>query len=82
METLNMILANKSGLGLQEPVPSANKKYLSFLRMRSELIGAVMGVSKFLTTNHLMALREESRDRQKRRDDANDSKLKGLVKDL
>ena len=41
-----------------------------------------MVVSKFSTDFRLLELREESHDRQKIQDDANDAKLKGLVQDL
>ena len=40
------------------------------------------GGGEFSNADHLLALREESCERQKNRDDANDAKLKGLVGDL
>ena len=55
----------KSILGLQNPVASANAKYLSLIHTSSDLIRYVMGVIKFSTANHLMALREERRDEKK-----------------
>ena len=47
-----------------------------------ELIWAVTGEREFFNTNHLLALREERRDGQKKRDGANDATLNGLVGDL
>ena len=41
-----------------------------------------MGEGKFSNSGHLLALREEIRDRQKNWDGANDAKIKGLVRDL
>ena len=41
-----------------------------------------MGEGVFSNANHLLALREEIRDGQENRDDVNDAKLKGLVRDL
>ena len=76
------MLVNKYGLGLQDPVTSTNKKYLSLIRAISDLIGAVMGAIAFSTANHLLALREEIRDEKKTRDDSNGTKLKELVYDL
>ena len=37
------MLFKKSGLGLQDPVKSANENYLSLLHTTRELIGAVTG---------------------------------------
>ena len=37
---------------------------------------------EFSNTDHLLVLRKERRDGQKERDDANETKLKGLVWDL
>ena len=41
--TLGTIRVKKFGLGLHDPVTSANKKYLSLIRVSSKLIGAVIG---------------------------------------
>ena len=46
------------------------------------MVGAATGASKFSTSDHLLKIREERRDRQKIQDDANNAKLKGIVKDL
>ena len=59
---LSTMLVKKSVLGLQYPVTSANKKYLSSLRAIIELIGTVIGASTFSTANDLLAFREERRD--------------------
>ena len=55
--TLSTIQAKKDGLGLQDPVISENVKYLSLLRSRSELIGAVTGARIFSTSDRLLELR-------------------------
>ena len=61
---------------------SADEKYLSFWRASTELIRAGMGEGELSTANNILSLREEKRDGLKMRDDANNSKLKELVKDL
>ena len=58
------------------------QKYLSSRRASTELISAVMWESKFSTVNHLLALREERRNRIKIRDGDNEAKLGGIVKNL
>ena len=55
----------KSGLGLQGPLTSSNKKYLSLLHDRRDMIGAVTGKISFSTANHHMEIREERHDGQK-----------------
>ena len=77
-----MMPVNKSGLGPQDPVTSASKKYLSLIRTSRKLIEAVTGERSFSTADHLLALREGRRDGQNIEDDTNGSKLKGLVKYL
>ena len=69
------MMVKRSGIGLQDPVMSSNDKYLISLRASSELIGAVTGEIKFSTADHLLALREERRGRQKIQYNANDAKL-------
>ena len=71
-----MMLVNKFGLGLQDPMISANEKYPSFLFASSNLIGAVTEKIAFSTAGHLMEIREERRDGQKIQDDTNKAKLK------
>ena len=73
---------NKSGLGLLNFVTSKNKKYPSLKRVSTELIRYVTGEGAFSNGNHLLEIREERRDRQKKQDDANDYKLKVLVRGL
>ena len=63
--TLSTITANKSGLGLQNPVTSANEKYLSLQCASMELIRYVTGEGEFSNTDQLLALREERRDEKK-----------------
>ena len=72
----------KGGLDLQNPVTLANAKYLSLICAISELIGAVTVARESSTANHLLALREERRDRQKIQDDTTNAKLKGIVEEL
>ena len=43
------------------------------------MIGSVTGEREFSTAGHILVLREERCDRKKIHDDANKSKLKGLV---
>ena len=62
-----MIMANKSSLGLQDPVTSANDKYLGLLYVSRELIGAVTGARSFSTANRLLGIREERCHGQKSR---------------
>ena len=80
--TLSTMMVKTSGLGLQDPVTSANKKYLILMRASSKAIISVMVAREFSTADNLLALREERRDGQKIQDDANVAKLKGLVDDL
>ena len=63
--TLSTMSFSKYVLGLQEPVISANDKYLSLLHARSELIGSVTGERLFSTSYHLLVLREERCDGKK-----------------
>ena len=70
---------NKSGLGLQDPVTSSNKKYPISLHISSKLIGYITGDRSLSTANCLMDLREEKHDRQKIWNDPNKTKLRGLV---
>ena len=79
---LSTMPVKKAGLGLQNPVTSADEKYLSSRRASTELIRAVTGEGEFSTADHFLTLREERRDGQKRRDDANGAKIKELVDDL
>ena len=58
-------MVKKSGLGLQDPVTSFNKKYLILLCASSDLIGALKGERAFSTVNHLLVIREERRDGKK-----------------
>ena len=57
-------------------------KHLSSQRGSAELIRAVTARGSFFNVDHLRTLREERRDRQKYREIANKTKLKGLVRDL
>ena len=75
-------MVKKYGLGLLNPVTPKNKKYLSLHQASAELIQAVMGVGEFYKNNNILALREETCNKQKNQDDTNDTKLKGLVRYL
>ena len=74
--------ANKSGLGLQNLVTSANKKFTSSQRASTELIRALMGESGFSTTYHFHEVKEERIEGRKTRDDIKNSKLERIVKDF
>ena len=59
---------------------SEKEKYLVFHQASTELIKDVTGGGgAFSNADHLLALREERREREKNRDDANNATLKGLV---
>ena len=58
---------------------SEKEKYPSFHQASTELIRDVTGGGAFSNADHLLALREERRERAKHRDDANNTTLKGLV---
>ena len=55
--TLSTMLVNKTGIGIQYPVTSANNKYPIFLRASCELIKAVIVEREFYTADHLLDLR-------------------------
>ena len=55
--TLITMTVKKSGLGLLNPVISANKKYTSFQCAIKKLIQAVMEEGVFSNANHLLDLR-------------------------
>ena len=74
-ETLNSMSVKKPSLGLQDPVASSNKKYLFLIRVISEPIGSEKGDRAFSTSDHLLPLREESRNGQQIWDNANDAKI-------
>ena len=80
--TLSTMIVKKSGLGLLNPVTSAQEKYLSSQWGSVELVRAVMGVGAFSNADHLRTLSEEFRDGNKDQDVAYESKLKVLVSDL
>ena len=78
---LSTFLAKKSGMGLQNPVMSAQEKYTSLLRASGELIGAVKGKPMFSTADHIREVNGGRRDKKKERDTTNDAKLKVVVCD-
>ena len=63
--TLSKMKVNKSGLCLQNPVTSADEKFLILQRADTELIRAIMGERKFSNTHHLQAVKEESSEGKK-----------------
>ena len=56
---LSMMLVKKEGLGLLNPVTSANKNYLSVQRASTEFSRALTGEDSFFNTDHFLVLREE-----------------------
>ena len=74
-----MFPVNKSGLGLQNPVTSAEDKYTSLLLASYELIGAVKVEKEFSTADHLLAFKEERWDGKTDQGVANDVKLRKIV---
>ena len=79
---LRMIPVKKSGLGVLNPVTSAQKKCLSSQRGSAELIQDVTGEGAFSNSNLLQTLVEEIRNRKKDWEAMYETKLKGLVCDL
>ena len=75
---LSTIPVKKAVQGLLNPVELAKEKYLSYQRGSAELIRAVTRGRAFSNTGHLLALRGERCGRQKKQDDANKTKIKGL----
>ena len=55
--TLSTMPVNKSGMGILNPVTSANNKELSLKHASTEFIQAVMGVGIFSNANHLLEFR-------------------------
>ena len=76
---LRKVPVKKPGLGLLNIFVPTKEIYLSFQRRSAELIQGVTGVGAFTNADHILGLGEERRDRQKDWDDANKTKLKGLV---
>ena len=72
----------KSGLGLLNPVTSAQDKYLISQRGSAELVRAVTGGGAFSNADHRRTISEERCDRKKDRDDSYETKIKGLVRYL
>ena len=79
---LSTMSVKKSGLGILNPVTSAQEKYLSYQRGSVELVRAVTGGGAFSNYDHLRTLGEERHDGKKDREAAYETKLKGLVRDL
>ena len=79
---LSTIPVKKYGLGILNPVTSAQENYLSFTQGSKELVRAVTGRGEFSNANHLRTLSEERRDKKKSRGVAYESRLKGLVRNL
>ena len=80
--SLSKIPVKESGLGLLNPVTSAQEKYLSSNRGSVELVQAVTGGGAFSNANNLRTLSEERRDVKKDRDAVYKTNLKGLLRDL
>ena len=77
--SLSTTLVKKAILELLNPVTSAKDKCLSSQQSSAKLIWAVTEGGKFSNADHLLVLREERREGQKNRYDANDAKIKVLV---
>ena len=72
----------KYGLGILNPLTSAQEKYLISQRGSAELVRSVIKGGALSNANHLRTLSVERRDGKKYRDAAYKSKLKGLVSNL
>ena len=66
--SLSTMPVKKSGLGILNPVTSAQEKYISYQQESAELVRAVTGGGEFSNADHLRTLSEESRDIKKDRD--------------
>ena len=80
--SLSTMPDKKAGLGILNPVTSAQEKYLGSTRGSVELVRAVTGGGEFSNANHLWTISEERRDGKKAWDIAYKSRLKVLVSDL
>ena len=76
---LSTMTIEKYRLRIMNPVTPEKEKYLIFHQARTELIRDVTVGGGFSNASHLLALREERHERAKNRDEANNSKLLGLV---
>ena len=72
----------KAGLGLLNPVTSAQEKCLSSTRGSAELTRSITLGGQFSNADHIRNLCEEQRDGKEARDIAYKSRLKGLVSDI
>ena len=61
---LSTMTVRKSGLGLLNPVTSAQEKYLISTGGSAELVQAVTGGGEFYNANHLRILSEEQHERR------------------
>ena len=77
-----MMLVEKSGLGLLNPVTSEHEKYLSSQQGRAELIQAVTGAGALSNADNLRTLWKERRNRKKDRETVYENNLKVLVRNL
>ena len=75
---LSKMPVKKSGLGILNPVMSAQEKYLRSQRGSAELVQDVKGGGSFFNSSHLWNLSEKQRYGKKYRYYAYKSKVKGL----
>ena len=68
-------------MGLQNHIKSEAEKYNSLLHASFELIFAVTDERAFSTANHIRVVKEETWDRKKYRNVANDVKPRVIVRD-
>ena len=62
---LSTLLENKSGLGLQNPVTSANEKYNSLLRTSCKMSSSVKGERYFSTNDYIWSVKGWRRESKK-----------------
>ena len=79
--TLSTITVKKSGLGLKNPVTSAHKKIDISQRTSIYLVNEVTGESKFSTTDHVIAVRDERSEGGEERNRDNKIKLAETVQE-
>ena len=79
--TISTLTVKKASLGLQNPVTSAADKYTSSICASYNMIGTVTDEMYFSTADQLLEVKEERRYGKRDWDDANDTKLRGIVND-
>ena len=78
--SLSTSTVKKYVLGLQNTLTPAKDKCNSLLHTSCEMIGAVTGKQYFSNADNIRAVKGKTRDGKKYRDDANDEKIQGILR--